>query len=539
MITVPMSEAQFPPRPGTRVRLGGKSVRRPGLPRDLVERATQRLGTAALLYGLGYLLALLAAEYIYHVLGRVAFDGWNSGYTVALVFVAISLGVYRISRSQSVPPERMLTVGLAFEVVGAFGITLGSVADTEWPSPFRSVGIPWTCAWILFFPFLVPEPPGRSAAAAFLSALMGPVGLVFWHFLTNEPMPTPQVFAWLTFPAMICAGVATVGAHIVYSLGSELGLHQELGAYRLEERVSGGGMGEIWRARHGMLARPAAIKLVRPESLVNPDAARAALARFEREARATARLSSPHTVRLYDYGVTEDGTFYYAMELLEGMDLDTMVRSHGPVSPERAAHFLIQTCRSLAEAHDGGLIHRDIKPANLFACRQGIEQDFVKVLDFGLVRPETGEGSTESQLTATGRAVGTPAFLAPEIAIGQSPCPATDIYSLGCVGYWLITGRHVFDGESAIQVVMSHVRDAPVRPCLRAGCKAIHDELEDLLMACLEKDPKRRPRDAHAVLRELMEMQFATPWTLERATAWWSGTAAAASIAPTPVQHGL
>jgi hypothetical protein len=526
MITSPMLKAQPPPSAIARVRRGGRPVQHPGLPRDLVERATQRLGTVALLYGLGYLLAILTAEYVYHVLGRVPFDGWNSGYTVALVFVAISLGLYALSRSRTILPDRMLTVGLAFEVIGAFGIILGTVADTEWPDPFRSVGIPWTCAWILFFPFLVPEPPGRSAVAAFLSALMGPVGLVFWHLVTNEPMPATQIFGWLTLPAMICAGIATVGAHIVYSLGSELGLQRELGAYRLEERVSYGGMGEIWRARHGMLARPAAIKLVRPERLGNPDEARAALARFEREALATARLTSPHTVRLYDYGVTEEGTFYYAMELLEGMDLDTLVQSHGPVLPERAAHFLVQTCQSLAEAHDGGLIHRDIKPANLFACRQGIEHDFLKVLDFGLVRPETGNGSTESQLTATGLAVGTPAFLAPETAMGQSLCPATDVYSLGCVGYWLITGRHVFDGESPIHVVMSHVRDAPLRPCLRTGCETIHDGLEDLLMACLEKDPKRRPRDAHAVLRELLRMQFASPWTLERAAAWWREVAA-------------
>ena len=523
-----MLKAQPPPSAIARARRGGGPVRRRGLPRDLVERATQRLGTAALLYGLGYLLAVVAAEYVYHVLGRMPFDGWNSGYTVALVFLAISLGVYALSRSRALPPDRMLTVGLAFEVVGAFGITLGTVADTVWSSPFRSFGIPWTCAWILFFPFVVPEPPGRSAVAAFLSALMGPVGLVFWQVVTNDPMPATQVFGWLTLPAMICAGIATIGAHIVYSLGSELGLERELGAYRLEERVSAGGMGEIWRARHEMLARPAAIKLVHPEKLDSPDA----LARFEREARSTALLTSPHTVRLYDYGVTDEGTFYYAMELLEGMDLNTLVQSHGPVSPERAAHFLAQTCQSLAEAHDRGLVHRDIKPANLFACQQGIEHDFLKVLDFGLVRPETGGGATESHLTATGLAVGTPAFLAPETAMGQAPSAATDVYSLGCVGYWLITGHNVFDGDSAIQLALSHVRDAPLRPCLRTGSSAIHDGLEDLLMACLEKDPKRRPGDGRAVLRELSTMQFASPWTTERAVAWWSEVAAVASGAP-------
>ena len=202
-------------------------------------------------------------------------------------------------------------------------------------------------------------------------------------------------------------------------------------------------MGEIWRARHRMLARPVAVKLIRPELLgvKTPVEAASLVARFQREAEATAALHSSHTIALHDFGVTPEGTFYYVMELLEGLDLETLVRRFGPVPPERAIHLLIQACDSLAEAHAAGLVHRDVKPANMLTCHFGLKWDFVKVLDFGLVKTAWSLGD-DDRLTSEGTITGTPAYMAPEAVLGAQAIDArVDLYGLGCVAYWLLTGE--------------------------------------------------------------------------------------------------
>jgi serine/threonine-protein kinase len=288
-----------------------------------------------------------------------------------------------------------------------------------------------------------------------------------------------------------------------------------LGLYRLMEKLGEGGMGEVWRARHQLLTRPCAIKLIRPELLgeTNRDAA---TERFRREARTIARLTSPNTVRLYDFGVSETGSFYFVMELLSGMDLASLVQNFGPLPPERAVAVLRQACRSLGEAHAAGLLHRDIKPQNLFLCRLGLDFDIVKVLDFGLVK-SLDEGAT--QLTTEGVLTGTPAYMPPERILGGAADERSDLYSLGCVAYWMLTGRPVFTGEP-MTVMIHHARTAPPSLSTASG-SSIPDRLEQIVLACLEKDPEKRPASAIDLWHQLGELTLSAPWTPERAEAWW------------------
>jgi serine/threonine-protein kinase len=287
-----------------------------------------------------------------------------------------------------------------------------------------------------------------------------------------------------------------------------------LGLYRLMEKLGEGGMGEVWRARHQLLARPCAVKLIRPE-LLGEKNREAATERFRLEARSIARLSSPNTVRLYDFGVSETGSFYFVMELLSGMDLSSLVQRFGPMAPERVVHLLRQACRSLGEAHTAGLLHRDIKPHNLYLCRLGLDFDVLKVLDFGLVK----SASDTAQITAEGILTGTPAYMPPERVIGGTADARSDLYSLGCVAYWMLTGRTLFTGEP-MAVMIHHARTAPQPPSKVAG-RPIPERLEEIVMACLEKTPDKRPSSAVELWRELGEVPLTTPWTLERAEGWW------------------
>ncbi|MBN1771548.1 MAG: protein kinase [Deltaproteobacteria bacterium] len=309
---------------------------------------------------------------------------------------------------------------------------------------------------------------------------------------------------------------------------------RKYGSYVLVDLLGKGGMGQVWRARHGMLGRTAAVKLIRWEMLGADEArARQFLRRFEREAQATSSLRSPHTVAVYDYGVAADGTFYYAMELLEGLNLEQLVTRHGPVSPERAVYLLAQACDSLAEAHAQGLIHRDVKPANLYACRLGLQHDFVKVLDFGLVKPIPGSGMLETSLTIDGTALGSPAFMPPEVAEGKRTIDArADIYALGCVAYWLLTGQYVFDGDSPLHVIARHLTAPPPPPSSRTAA-SIPPALEELVLECLRKEPDERPGGARALLRRLRGLPLGPAWTPERAEAWWAEHDPAA-VQPTP-----
>jgi serine/threonine protein kinase len=319
---------------------------------------------------------------------------------------------------------------------------------------------------------------------------------------------------------------------------------RELGSYRLVKCLGKGGMGEVWRAEHRLLAREAAIKLIVQDA--NKPASSEAQERFRREAQTLASLRSRNTIELFDYGVASDGTFFYVMELLEGLDLESLIVRHGPQPAGRVIRLLMQACRSLAEAHDVGLVHRDIKPANLFVCRAADEVDVLKVLDFGLVRALTGdepdapplstqavlettggiadEASQDGKLTRAGTVMGTPEFMAPEQALGRELDGRADLYALGCIGYWLLTGTLVFSKPTAMMLLIAHIQEPPA-PLTSRAPGPVPRELELCIMACLAKSPEQRPRDARELLRRLLLAESALSaeqqWSDERAQAWW------------------
>jgi serine/threonine protein kinase len=351
-------------------------------------------------------------------------------------------------------------------------------------------------------------PEGRSDRR--LRVGLGLGALLWLGFLALAVAFAPP---WLAaFAVVLAAGSAigiVVACHKAMTGGSTARLGSALGMYELESRIAQGGMGEVWRAKHQLLSRPAAIKLIKPHPNDSGELEidLTSIKRFEREAQVTASLRSPHTVQLYDFGVTRSGTFYYVMELLEGTDLESLVRDHGPLEAARVVHILEQALDSLAEAHSHGLVHRDIKPANLHLSERGLEKHFVKVLDFGLVKLDRADAANHS-LSRADRITGTPAYLAPEVVTAHGSVDGrADIYALGCVAYYLLTGRLVFEGESAIQVAVAHAMEAPIPPSQRVDVH-IPKDLERVVMACLEKDPERRPRTAVALLEMLRSLEL-------------------------------
>jgi serine/threonine-protein kinase len=309
-----------------------------------------------------------------------------------------------------------------------------------------------------------------------------------------------------------------------HRMGRQIKEARELGSYELVEQLGAGGMGSVWRARHHLLARDAAVKLVRPEALGETESeAQAQLRRFEREAQATASLRSEHSIRLFDFGATEDGSFYYVMELLDGRDLESLVKEFGPLPHERAMYLLRQVCHSLAEAHARGLVHRDIKPANLFVCRMGLDFDFVKVLDFGLVqtrKPDPSSAITETLITAQ-QLIGTPAYMAPELILGHHDVDRrADVYALGCVAFFLLTGTRVFQDGNQMQMLVDHVHAEPVPPSSRLGAP-LPREIDAFVLDCLRKNPTDRPRDAGELLERINTYNLASRWSNVHAQAWW------------------
>jgi serine/threonine protein kinase len=341
------------------------------------------------------------------------------------------------------------------------------------------------------------------------------LGVVFAAFamvlLAAATLDTPLI-------AFAAAAIAVATAKVVYGLTREVADARRLGSYEMVELLGKGGMGEVWRAEHQSLVRPAAVKLLRRELTAHLSESQVAAMnlRFQREVQATAQLTSPHTVAVYDFGQTTDGVLYYVMELLNGLDAETLVREHGPQPAERVVYLLQQACASLTEAHHRNLVHRDIKPANTYLCALGMDVDFVKVLDFGLVH----DLDRDTRLTLDGSISGTPAYLAPESAAHNRFDNRSDLYALGCVAYWLLTGTVVFDGDTAAAVMAAHIRDQPEPPSWRTELP-IPAELEAIILSCLAKDPDDRPASAEELSRLLAEVPFYCPWNRDRAESWW------------------
>lgn len=304
-------------------------------------------------------------------------------------------------------------------------------------------------------------------------------------------------------------------------LEDEIEAARKAGSYRLMEQIGQGGMGEVWRAEHAMLARPAAVKLIRQSRLdCEQDKIDQVTQRFEREAQSTAALTSAHTVEVYDFGRTDHGDFYYVMELLNGLNLEDLVERFGPLESARVAYLLAQACDSLYEAHEVGLIHRDIKPANLFSCRRGNQYDVVKVLDFGLVKPFMESTSDSQLLTGDGGLAATPAYTSPESVLDPTALDGrSDIYLLGCVAYWLQTGSAPFEADTSFKMITKHAGAAPIPPSQRTEID-VDSELEAIILQCMEKDPNDRPADACKLRAALLPIA-ARGWDAERSRTWW------------------
>ena len=446
--------------------------------------------------------------------------------------MATSLVAFLVLRSESISRARRLDLGFAYQVLLALFMSLFRHM-TPWGAEEGFRDISPVGFLILVFAAFVPNPPARTLVASLAAAAMDPLGIAI---AATRGLPTPgarQLVA-ICLPSFGTAFIATAVSRVVHGLARRVDRAREMGSYRLVERLGRGGMGEVWRAEHRMLARPAAVKIIHAETTAGP----AAIKRFEREAQATSQLQSPHTIQLYDYGVAEDGTFFYVMELLDGLDLETLVDKYGPQPAERVVHVLRQACDSLDEAHHQGLVHRDIKPANLYLCRYARELDFVKVLDFGLVKQ--GEAAQPAELAPTvtveGSVAGTPAFIAPELAMGDHAVDGrADLYALGCVAYWLLTGRYVFEAETPMRMLLAHAHEDPEPPSKRTELQ-VPEALERLVLDCLAKRPDDRPGSARAVAARLDTIARDLPWPAERAEAWWSLHVPGASVVPGEIQ---
>jgi eukaryotic-like serine/threonine-protein kinase len=401
--------------------------------------------------------------------------------------------------------EKLGSVCLVSTAFGLAFIELGAMAALE------RGHLVWSAVWMALFPLVIPSTPKRALANALVGASMSPAAFAVLVLLGRTSLLPASELVLLLAPVYVAAFVAFLVSRTLNGLGARAEQVEKLGMYELEARIAQGGMGEVWRAKHQLLTRPAAIKLIKPNDGEGPAVDALALRRFEREAQVTASLRSPHTVQLYDFGITRSGSFYYVMELLEGTDLENLVREQGPLESRLVVHILEQALDSLSEAHSHGLVHRDIKPANLHLSERGLEKNFVVVLDFGLVKAEATAGEANVSLTQAGRITGTPAYLAPEIATGRGKVDGrADLYALGCVAYYLLTGKLVFEGATAMQVALAHAVEAPIPPSQRIG-RPIPRDLERIILRCLEKDPEQRPQSA----RELLEMLQGIDWTAE------------------------
>lgn len=505
--------------------LGGSTAREPdisGLPLDILQEASRRLQFACLIWAALAATALLLQNLIApELIGEPLLpDRWPwPGNAIISAIVVVSLGLYWYLRRHNEDSRRALNIGLAYEVALAAGIGILN----QWV-PVKMNGPSWIAVLILLHPLIVPNTPRRVLVVSLIAASMDPLGIAI-AAARGETILSAGKIALDYFPNYVAVALAVFHARVFGRLGQKVRQAREMGSYQLVELIGQGGMGEVWRASHSLLARPAAIKLISPDALGHATDASAHILveRFRREAEAAASLQSPHSIDLFDFGITADGTFYLVMELLEGIDLDSAVKRFGPMPPARVVHILRQACHSLAEAHSRRMIHRDIKPANLFICRLGLEVDFVKVLDFGLAKWLDDESPQAVMLTAPDVTSGTPAFMPPEMALGETVTHQADLYALGCVGYWMLTGQLVFQADSAMRMIFQHVQDRPVPPSALTA-HHIPPRLEQVIMACLEKRPGQRPADATTLSQMLAEaLDSGEKWTQADAHGWWGG----------------
>jgi serine/threonine-protein kinase len=373
---------------------------------------------------------------------------------------------------------------------------------------------------------VVPSTPSRTVLVSILASIPVCAATFIVHFLADQEggsirfhyandASRPGYFTlWVVLFSSMSTAISAFVSYVIYGLQREVLRARQLGQYTLEAEIGAGGMGVVFRARHALLRRPTAIKLLPPER-----AGAAAIARFEREVQLTSQLTHPNTVAIYDYGHTPEGVFYYAMEFLDGVDLQALVEVDGPQPAGRVLHLLRQITSALAEAHARGLIHRDIKPSNIVVCERGLLADTAKVLDFGLARDFSA--TSEAGVTQASEITGTPLYMSPEQIIDKDALDGrSDLYALGALGYFLLTGEPVFTGNNVVEVCAQHLHGNVVPPSLRAS-NPVPAKLEAIVLACLEKSREQRPQDADALLAALDQCDDCPPWTLADARSWW------------------
>jgi len=489
------------------------------LPPQILERAADGVCWMSLIGA----VSSVALTMINHILQPEVAVAWN--HPILRIFMLgvffLSVGFIVVQRQGWLSKPRLLDAGMMFQILIAFACGLFEGAAYRDPNAVV-FGHSRIAVWMILCGRLMPNAPLKAAFTGAMCVLMWP--LAYWvdlRIFGYQPMPLSRMLAW-TVPLMILAIWMYALNNRVLSYYVQQQRADDIGSYSLTSPLGKGGMGEVWRARHKTLARDAAVKVIRPEMLSASSGRQELLLkrRFEREAQVTASLRSPHTVALYDFGRSKDGSFYYVMELLDGIDLQTMVDRFGPMDPARVVHVLWQVAQSLQEAHQAGLVHRDIKPRNILVAKLGLEYDFAKVLDFGLVKSLQEEDLERTLTTMDGATTGTPAYLSPEAALGRPVDARSDLYSLGCTAYFLLTGRMVFDEQSPTSYAIAHVQKKP-RPMSERSEVAIPAGLEAIVMQLLEKDPADRLPSARELARRLHALRAIGEWSPDRAERWW------------------
>jgi eukaryotic-like serine/threonine-protein kinase len=428
---------------------------------------------------------------------------------------AVYLLLWLVCRRGSRPKALLWSLDVFIPFVLGFGTVIPSllwpaqVPGQEWQPVLGLTNVLFARA------VFVPSPPRRTLNVGLLAVVPVAAGTLLQQSRAGVIGTGAPLFATNALVWCLCAiAVSTLASAVIYGLQQRVDEARRVGPYTLEDKLGEGAMGVVYRARHALLRRPTAVKLLPPEK-----AGGASLFRFEREVQLTAQLTHPHTVSVFDYGRTPDGVFYYVMEYLEGLNLEELVRGFGPQEPARVVHVLAQVAGSLAEAHGLGLIHRDIKPANVILCERGGVADVAKVVDFGLARDADRKGSPA--VTLPDAVAGTPLYLSPEaISTPEAVDARSDLYALGAVGYYLLAGANVFEGGTVIEVCSHHLHKAPEPPSARIG-RPLPDDLERLVLACLEKDPLRRPQSAEEVRQRLLAAGRVSVWSEADARAWW------------------
>ena len=491
---------------------------------DELLRARLRVYTA---WMAGFTLAVIAI-----VTGVERWYGWRSAWLSSAaghVYVGAALalwGAFALLHVRAVPRSALYAIDVVVTLIVPVQTSFSILSDVPnaamaiehglWvPTVSQELKSSLAIAHLLLLrAAVVPSHPGRTALLGVLATAplwwsthvaYGQTAIAARHL----GMPLVTIAFWTLFSIAL----STMCSSVIYGLRRQVHDAMRMGQYQLERKIGQGGMGVVYRARHVLLRRPTAIKVLAMDRIGH-----AALARFEREVQLTAKLSHPNIVSVYDFGRTQDGTFYYAMELLDGVDLQQLVDGSGAQPAARVQLLLRQAAQALAEAHAVSLIHRDIKPANMILTQRASESDVLKLVDFGLVKEQASNAELTQSQTHSLR--GTPLYMAPEAILApETVGPRSDLYALGAVGYFLLTGQPVFEGKTAFAVLGHHAHSTPTPPSDRT--EGVPAKLEAVLLRCLEKDPERRYADAQALCRALDECDDVAPWTQASAQLWW------------------